>query len=84
MIENVEHHASEEESEMFPGAQRLLRRRPRGAGRAAGTQREPGGPDRGRQGAPHGRGLQELARAQEIPGRSSMDRDQLLATVAPS
>ena len=39
------------------GAQRLLRRRPRGAGRAAGgPQARAGGPDRGRQGAPHGRG----------------------------
>jgi hypothetical protein len=28
--------------------------------------------------------LAELARAQEIPGRSTMDRDELLATVAPA
>ena len=29
-------------------------------------------------------GLKELARQQQIPGRSSMDREELLATVAPA
>jgi iron-sulfur cluster repair protein YtfE (RIC family) len=85
LIENVEHHAEEEEQELFPlirkaidddartelGRQLEARKTALGAPTAADkehmTTEE----------------LQRLAREQEIPGRSSMKRDELVATVAP-
>lgn len=85
LIENVEHHADEEEEELFP----LVRKAMNGDART----------DLGRQceakkaalGAPTAADkehltteeLNELAREQQIPGRSSMRRDELVATVAP-
>jgi iron-sulfur cluster repair protein YtfE (RIC family) len=85
LIENVEHHAEEEEQEMFPMVRKAM-------GDDART-------DLGRQleakkaalGAPTAADkahltteeLSQLAREQEIPGRSSMKRDELVATVAP-
>jgi hemerythrin superfamily protein len=83
MIENVEHHADEEESEMFPKvrssmgdletlAQRLDARKgqlgaPTVADRIDLTKTE----------------LLELAKEQEIPGRSKMSQEELAAAVAP-
>ena len=86
LIESVEHHATEEEEEMFPetrknfatsaledlGARLEARKAALGAPTAADkehlTTEE----------------LKELAKDQEIPGRSSMDREELLATVDPA
>jgi len=85
LIENVEHHAEEEETEMFPQVGKAI-------GAAAleelGRQLET---MKGQLGAPTVADkehltverLHELASEQEIPGRSSMKRDELLATVAP-
>jgi hemerythrin superfamily protein len=86
LIENVEHHAEEEEKEMFPpvrserdgaaleqlAAQMEERKASLGAPVLADkidlTKQE----------------LQELATAQEIPGRSKMSQEELAATVAPA
>lgn len=85
LMENVEHHAEEEESELFPplrsklSAERLEQ---------LADELEDG---KRRQGAPvladkidlTKDELMALAREQEIPGRSTMDHDELAATVAP-
>ncbi|HVW33714.1 MAG TPA: hemerythrin domain-containing protein [Acidimicrobiia bacterium] len=85
LIENVEHHAEEEENELFP----LVRKALDGAARTAlGEQLET---MKSKLGAPTAADkerltteqLIELAREQQIPGRSSMKRAELLATVAP-
>jgi hemerythrin superfamily protein len=85
LIENVEHHAKEEEDELFP----KVRRATSAADRAAlGDALEA---EKKRLGAPVLADkidltlaeLKELATAQEIPGRSTMDHDELAATVAP-
>jgi hemerythrin superfamily protein len=85
LLENVEHHADEEETEMFPKVRSAMaddldslatqleeRKRNLGAPVLADkidlTKEE----------------LLELAREQEIPGRSTMDHDELAATVSPS
>ncbi len=85
IIENVEHHAGEEEEELFPQVRSALGAQ---ALRALGEELESA---KARLGAPTAADkahlsveeLQELAREQEIPGRSKMNRDELVATVAP-
>jgi hemerythrin superfamily protein len=85
MIENVEHHAGEEESELFPkvrsnfGADALRDQ----ADRLEARKRELGAPTVADKEGLSVDELRSLAQAQEIPGRSDMDRDELLATVAP-
>jgi hypothetical protein len=85
VIENVEHHAEEEEAELFPQV--------RGATDA--DAREQLGRDlearKATLGAPVLADKQDLTTAQlhdmaseqKIPGRSSMDHDELAATVSP-
>lgn len=85
MIENVEHHAEEEEQELFPEVRKAF---DADALADLGDRLEAA---KGRLGAPTAADkdhlsveeLQELARRQEIPGRSKMDREELVATVAP-
>ena len=85
LVESVEHHAGEEESELFPTV--------RGAMAAddlnqLGTDLEA---DKVELGAPTAEAnadatvaeLRDRAAEQEIPGRSTMDREELEATVAP-
>jgi hemerythrin superfamily protein len=85
LIENVEHHVDEEEDDLFPEV--------RGASEA-GWRRDLGDElesVKGTLGAPALADKLELskselvtmAREQEIPGRSSMDHDELAATVSP-
>jgi hemerythrin superfamily protein len=86
LIENVEHHAEEEEKEMFPPLRSSL----------GSDQLEEMGrrlEERKKQlGAPvladkidlTKEELLELARAQQIPGRSTMSQEELAATVAPA
>lgn len=85
LIENVEHHAEEEEKEMFPEVRKAfdataledmaerLEARKAALGAPTAADKEHLSVEQ----------LQELAREQEIPGRSSMHRDELVATVAP-
>ena len=86
LIENVEHHAEEEEKELFPPLRTKL-----AADRLAqlGERLE----ERKKQlGAPvladkidlTKEALLDLAREQQIPGRSNMSQEELAATVAPS
>jgi len=85
LMENVEHHAEEEETEMFPPLRRAL-----SAERLESLAEELEDGKR-RQGAPvladkidlTNDQLMALAREQEIPGRSTMGHDELAATVAP-
>ena len=85
LIENVEHHAGEEEEELFGLVRTAL---DAGARTALGEQLEA---MKGKLGAPTvadkehltTEQLTKLAQEQQIPGRSSMKRDELLATVAP-
>jgi len=85
LIENVEHHAEEEEQELFPQV-----RSSRGTDdlKQLGEQLDV---RKGELGAPvladkidlTDQRLHELATEQAIPGRSSMDHEQLAATVSP-
>ena len=86
LIENVEHHAEEEEKELFPKVR---------SHSSADDREQLGGrlDDRkGQLGAPTlaekidltDEALRTLATAQSIPGRSKMDHDELAATVNPS
>jgi hemerythrin-like domain-containing protein len=83
--EAIDHHVEEEESEMFPKIRSTM-----AADRleALGSELDAG---KGRLGAPTLAAtidltkaeLDELAKAQEIPGRSKMSKDELAASVAP-
>jgi hemerythrin superfamily protein len=85
MIENVEHHASEEEGELFPGVRSAFSSEDLTdqAGRLEARKRELGAPTVADKEHLSVEELRSLAQEQGIPGRSSMDRDELLATVAP-
>ena len=85
LIENVEHHADEEESDMFPKVR---------SNSSADQREELGQQLEGRKaelGAPTLADkidltleeLKSLAQEQEIPGRSTMSQEELAATVAP-
>ncbi|MDQ1686242.1 MAG: hypothetical protein QOC82_2979 [Frankiaceae bacterium] len=85
LIENVDHHAEEEEEELFPKVR----------SNTSATDREALGErleqEKQRLGAPVLADkidltlteLKDLASTQEIPGRSTMDHEELAATVAP-
>ena len=85
VIENVEHHANEEETEMFPSL--------RGASTAEDRERVGSELElkKAALGAPvlqdkidlTTSALREMASEQQIPGRSKMSHDELAATVAP-
>lgn len=85
LIENVEHHAEEEESDLFPdvrseaedGFLESL------AERLEARKRELGAPTLADKIDLSKAELDERAREQEIPGRSTMSREELAATVAP-
>jgi hemerythrin superfamily protein len=86
LMENVEHHAGEEEQELFPGVRSAMGT---DALVALGERLDAGKGERGAPTLAAREGLtleqlRELASAQEIPGRSSMDREELAATVSPA
>jgi hemerythrin superfamily protein len=86
LIENVEHHAKEEETDMFPplrsscGGDRLDALGDRLEERKAAL----GAPVLADKIDLTKEELIKLAQEQEIPGRSSMSQEELAATVAPS
>ena len=85
LIESVEHHATEEEEEMFPEVRKAL---DTAAREQLGEQLEAlkaqlGAPTVADKEQFTTEELKELAKEQEVPGRSSMSREELLATVAP-
>lgn len=85
IIESVEHHAEEEEKEMFPGIKRNIAKDQLESLALQMDKRK------GELGAPTSKDtldltktqLLELAREQEIPGRSNMDVEELALTVRP-
>ncbi|MGH9024271.1 MAG: hemerythrin domain-containing protein [Acidimicrobiia bacterium] len=85
MMENVEHHAGEEESEMFPAVRKSLDNKSLTAlaERLEARKAELGAPTMADKEHLSTEELARLARSQDIPGRSKMNREELLATVAP-
>ena len=85
LIENVEHHADEEEEEMFPKVRSAMSNDARSelGQRLEARKAELGAPTAADKESLSTEELQRLASEQEIPGRSSMNREELLATVAP-
>lgn len=85
IVESVEHHAGEEEEEMFPkvrtalGADGLKKL----AAALTAKKKELGAPTAELVIDLTKAELMEKAQAQEIPGRSSMDHDELALTVDP-
>ena len=85
LIENVEHHAEEEEKEMFPplrnglGKERLVALAEKMEARKA----ELGAPTSADTRDLSKEKLEELASKQEIPGRSKMSQEELALTVDP-
>lgn len=86
LIENVEHHAGEEEEELFPEVRKAMDTAALEdmGQRMEARKAELGAPTAADKEHLTVEQLRELAKEQEIPGRSSMDRDELVATVAPS
>ena len=86
LMENVEHHADEEEQEMFPelrsamSDQQLVEL----GKRLDAAKGELGAPMLADREGLTLEQLRELATEQEIPGRSTMGREELAATVCPT
>jgi hemerythrin superfamily protein len=85
LIENVKHHAEEEEQEMFPKIRKAMGNDNRSelGQRLEAKKAELGAPTAADKAHFSTEELNRLAREQEIPGRSNMKREELLATVAP-
>jgi len=85
IIENVEHHAEEEEQEMFPPLRSTLPAEELDglADQMEARKAELGAPVLADKIDLTKEALLELARAQSIPGRTSMSQEELAATVAP-
>ena len=86
IIENVEHHAEEEESEMFPPLRSKLptEQLDQLAEQMEARKAQLGAPTLADKIDLTKDELLDLAKAQQIPGRSSMSQEELAATVAPS
>lgn len=83
LIENVEHHAEEEESEMFPKTRSNTSANDRAtlAEQLEAKKKALGAPTLADKIDLTDSELRELAKEQEIPGRSKMDHEHLAATV---
>ena len=82
LIENVEHHAEEEESEMFPPLRNKMADQLEAmVPQLEGRKRELGAPVMADKIDLTKEELLDLAREQEIPGRSAMSQEELAATV---
>ena len=86
LIENVEHHAEEEETEMFPSVRKAMNKDAlvELGERLEALKAQLGAPTAADKEAFSTEELKDLAKEQEIPGRSSMSREELVATVAPN
>lgn len=86
IIESVEHHAGEEEDEMFPLCRKALDKAALEdlGQRLEASKAQLGAPTAADKEHLSTEELKVLAREQEIPGRSSMDREELVATVGIS
>lgn len=86
LVENVEHHAEEEETELFPKVRGALDSAALTdlAERMEALKAQMGAPTAADKETLTTEELKELAKEQEIPGRSTMGRDELVATVAPT
>jgi hemerythrin superfamily protein len=86
LIENVEHHAEEEETELFPKVRSNSTgdERTQLSDKLEAKKRELGAPVLADKIDLTTEELHRLATAQAIPGRSKMDHDELAATVSPS
>lgn len=86
LIENVEHHAEEEESELFPEVRSTTDAAVREelGGRLEAKKAELGAPTLDDKIGMTKEDLDALAREQAIPGRSTMSKEELAATVAPA
>ena len=85
LIENVEHHAEEEEKEMFPPLRdKLSDKLEQLAEQMEARKQQLGAPVLADKIDLTKEELLDLAKAQQIPGRSSMSQEELAATVAPT
>lgn len=86
LIESVEHHAEEEETEMFPETRKAFDKATlEDLGmRLEARKAELGAPTAADKEHLTTEELKELAKEQEIPGRSTMSREELVATVDPA
>jgi hemerythrin superfamily protein len=85
LIENVEHHADEEESELFPKVRTATSAEQREslAQRMEARKAELGAPTMADKEGMTKEQASELAKEQEIPGRSKMSTEELVAAVDP-
>jgi hemerythrin superfamily protein len=85
LIENVEHHAEEEEKELFPSLRRpLAAQLEEMTTRLESRKAQLGAPVLADKIDLTKAELLDLAKEQEIPGRSTMSQEELAATVAPA
>jgi hemerythrin superfamily protein len=85
IIENVEHHAEEEEKDMWPKVRSLMDATGLEslAKRLEAKKRELGAPTMADTIDLTKTALEQMARDQQIPGRSKMTQEELAATVSP-
>jgi hemerythrin superfamily protein len=85
LIESIEHHAGEEEDELFPKVRTATTAEQRAAmaERMETRKAELGAPTMSDKEGMTKEQATELAKQQEIPGRSKMSTDQLVAAVDP-
>jgi hemerythrin superfamily protein len=86
LIESVEHHAGEEEEELFPETRKAFDTATLEeiGNRLEALKAQLGAPTAADKEHLTTEELKALATEQEIPGRSSMNREELVATVAPA
>ncbi len=86
LIESIEHHAEEEEQEMFPETRKAFDKEvlEELGLRLEARKAELGAPTMADKEHLSNEELRELAKEQQIPGRSSMNREELVATVDPA
>ena len=85
LMESVEHHAEEEETELFPQVRSATdaATREEWAERFEAMKAQRSAPTRAEADALTTEELRRRAREQQIPGRSTMTRDDLVATIDP-